>query len=297
MDKQITYFCNMFPSADPAVVCMILEQFTPWRPSHEDNVVAMLSEMTGHAPVTAPRALPSLYAPDPAIEKKRKEDAEKEEWRRAEEATRQYVEAESAAMKKDEKFCVQANRFLATMQQSPLPQIAPTQLTFSKGKAMGKGAVGIVRAAVMDGRPEPVAVKCICLTDELRSAQRELMAASSVKHHNIVNCFAFAVDSVNDDLFIAMEKGMCNLTQYTLDSDEPKLMQLAENVFAGLHAMEIAKFSHGDVKPENILVFREGAGVTFKLCDFHTSILHTSVNQTAPMITMAYAAPELLQKG
>jgi len=100
MDAHITRFCNMFPSADPAVVSAILESSfpPPWRSSYDDRAIAMLVEITGSAPVMQQRPEHALHQAASDNERHRRaaemtSRLEAEEWRRAEEAV-QKAEAE-----------------------------------------------------------------------------------------------------------------------------------------------------------------------------------------------------------
>ncbi|GAW20369.1 hypothetical protein ANO14919_098740 [Xylariales sp. No.14919] len=74
-------------------------------------------------------------------------------------------------------------------------------------------------------------------------------------------------------------------------------LDLARNIAEGIRAMHDCGIVHGDIKPENILIFpRKDADNEFvaKLTDFGHSVFEYSHSQSLPAFTPQWCAPELL---
>ena len=75
-------------------------------------------------------------------------------------------------------------------------------------------------------------------------------------------------------------------------------IEICLDVLGGLGALHGCGIVHGDVKPENILIFpREGHQDSFmaKLTDFGDSILESNGTTSLPAFTLQWAAPEILE--
>jgi len=74
-------------------------------------------------------------------------------------------------------------------------------------------------------------------------------------------------------------------------------LRLLSDIAEGLHALHFSNIIHGDVKPENILICKDGArDVIAKLSDFGLSIIDPDSGpamQLMPGCTERYAAPEV----
>lgn len=130
--------------------------------------------------------------------------------------------------------------------------------------------------------------------------QREAKAASALQHPNIVQVFDYG--QTNGNYFIVMElvEGT-DLRRYlrsrgVLDID--RAIVIAHDVALGLGAAHRRSIVHRDVKPQNILVGRDGS---IKLTDFGIASVYKDINAerltTTGMTlgTVQYYAPEQAQ--
>jgi serine/threonine protein kinase len=130
--------------------------------------------------------------------------------------------------------------------------------------------------------------------------QREAKAASALHHPNIVQVYDYG--QTNDNYYIVMElvEGT-DLRRYlrsrgVLDTD--RAIIIAHDVALGLGAAHRRGIVHRDVKPQNILVGRDGS---IKLTDFGIASVYKDINAerltTTGMTlgTVQYYAPEQAQ--
>ena len=69
-------------------------------------------------------------------------------------------------------------------------------------------------------------------------------------------------------------------------------ISLATDIAIGLAALHHHGIIHGDIKPENILIFKNEEQCKAKIADFGHSLLDNGVERYLPGGTQAYAAPE-----
>ncbi len=168
---------------------------------------------------------------------------------------------------------------------------------------LGEGAMGVVYLAEDPLLKRGVAIKVVhgaalARRDGLRRFQREAEISARLNHPNVVTVFDVG-DEPGVGPFIAMEhvEGESlreRLHQGVLAPDEG--IALLGQLRSGLEAAHRADIVHRDVKPENILVTKEGL---LKLMDFGIAKDEDpAYTMTAAYLgTPAYAAPELLAGG
>ena len=171
---------------------------------------------------------------------------------------------------------------------------------------IGAGGMGIVYRAHDPELDRTVAVKLL-RTDRLgadASAQarlvREARALAAVSHPNVVE--VFDVGTHGDDIYVAMElvEGV-TLRQYLMSgrTSPPEILALFDQICDGLAALHGAGLVHRDVKPENIMIGRDGRARLLDLGlarrsdteDAGTSNLRLTLPGTAAG-TPKYMAPE-----
>ena len=104
MDVHISRFCNMFPTADPPIVSAVLETFTPWRPSYEDHVVAMLMDLTDSAPVVGrDQVLQDAARAEEAERNRNAAEASDRLWREEQDRRREQDEADRKKKAEDDR--------------------------------------------------------------------------------------------------------------------------------------------------------------------------------------------------
>ena len=166
---------------------------------------------------------------------------------------------------------------------------------------VGRGAMGVVYAAVDEQLSRRVAVK-LMLGDfdqdpELRARfQREARVTGQLAHRNIVTVFDLGEHDGRPFIVMELLEGL-PLAEYlrtdgaqSLDAKVDLMLQVCE----GLQNAHQCGIIHRDIKPNNLLVQRDGA---LKIVDFGVARL-TSSNLTASgflLGTPEYMSPEQAQ--
>src|SRR5215472_3116810 len=208
---------------------------------------------------------------------------------------------------------------LECQQHTAVPDISPS-LPFTLRKSMqievlgeryqlqnpiGRGGMATIYRGLDRRMDRVVAIKVlreVYSTDPkfVTRFQREAKAASALQHPNIVQVFDYG--QTNGNYFIVMElvEGT-DLRRYLrsrgiLDIDRAVI--IAHDVALGLGAAHRRGIVHRDVKPQNILVGRDGS---IKLTDFGIASVYKDINAerltTTGMTlgTVQYYAPEQAQ--
>jgi len=142
-------------------------------------------------------------------------------------------------------------------------------------KYINAGKCGVILGADMSG--EKVALKF--MTKAHDSIKREALIIQQFKHKNVLNM----IDIPNDYKFLVMELASDDLMGYLFNKYHPKTQllpsfQVIQRIFSqileGVEYMHSKGFAHLDLKPMNILVFKEFQNeeqvITFKVSDFDT---------------------------
>ncbi|MBX6342429.1 MAG: serine/threonine protein kinase, partial [Thermomicrobiaceae bacterium] len=124
--------------------------------------------------------------------------------------------------------------------------------------------------------------------------EREARAAAAVAHPNVVEVFDYGRDA--QTLFIVMEwvdgSDLKHLIMERAPLPIPEAVRLIREILRGLGAIHRAGIIHRDVKPQNVLLARDG---TAKITDFGIArgALDTGLTDTGMALgTAAYMAPE-----
>jgi len=156
------------------------------------------------------------------------------------------------------------------------PKIAPEDCPiygYEIVEELGKGAMGVVYKARHVHTDRMTALKVLPLrlaakTQYLERFKREAMAVMRLQHDNVVRAYDFGgsedyyylalefVDGETLDRVLAREGGVL---------PERRALDIARQVARGLGCAFAHGVIHRDVKPENVMLTREG---TAKLCDF-----------------------------
>ncbi|TEY39362.1 hypothetical protein BOTCAL_0462g00050 [Botryotinia calthae] len=129
------------------------------------------------------------------------------------------------------------------------------------------------------------------LESQLRSAKKEidkLCNKAYRKHPNIIRLWGWGLcldtfeahTTLNTRIpLLVMEKATCDLADFLASSNYTRtsfesLIKICSDIGTGLGALHAGNVTHGDMKPENILLFANGSLIelevawTAKLCDF-----------------------------
>ncbi|KAI9021324.1 kinase-like domain-containing protein [Hyaloraphidium curvatum] len=176
-----------------------------------------------------------------------------------------------------------------------LHRLEPSKLVVLPNQQLGRGAFGAVHKGRIDGTP--VAVKILLdkgngrLVSEFR---RELGIMARLRHPNLVffmGCcdtpdFRFAMELANGgDLRDHLIKH-----NWSRDAALPLLRGIASGL-SHLHGLSIV---HGDLKPENVLIYNG----TPKITDFGLSRVRSKFSRSTTNVvrgTFLYMAPEVLE--
>ncbi len=168
---------------------------------------------------------------------------------------------------------------------------------------LGRGNMGVVYKALQVNLRREVALKILPPSiarddDFLRAFFREAQAAAAFTHQNIVQ--AFDVGKTDDGLFyFAMELvdggDIAVKIKQETRIDPVESLKLLVGVADGLdYGSQARRLTHGDLKPANILLTRNGKA---KLADLGLARMGGEIDGESDgvMLTPLYAAPEMIQ--
>jgi tRNA A-37 threonylcarbamoyl transferase component Bud32 len=164
---------------------------------------------------------------------------------------------------------------------------------------VGKGASGTVYRALRRDLGRRVAIKVLAqrllrdqaFRDRFREEARIL---ASLNHPNVVELYEFAEH--DDEAYIVAEYvdglSLRKVVKHARRLTPEQALGVLKGALSGLGHAHFSGLVHQDVKPDNILVDREGAS---KLVDFGQALRVTdaSSGRTANLGTAAYMSPEL----
>ncbi len=188
--------------------------------------------------------------------------------------------------------------YLSSPMNAPSPLIGRYEIQ----RVLGRGAMGVVYLARDPLLKRKVAVKIVHSLSEDRATlllrfQREAELSARLNHPNIVTVFDVGEDPYVGP-FLAMEYVDGTLLSRLVKDglDQESLLHLLIQAASALKASGEAGVAHRDIKPDNMIVSREGR---LKLMDFGIARGQESGLTQAGMIfgTPSYTAPELLVGG
>lgn len=169
---------------------------------------------------------------------------------------------------------------------------------------VGEGATAITYRGWDDRLERTVAIKILrrsVATDEafVRRFRQEARSAASVSHGNVVDVYDFGQE--DGDLFIVMQfvdgEDLKRLIQRGAPLPPSQVRQIIGQVLDGLQAIHAAGIIHRDIKPQNVLIGRDGIA---RVTDFGVAHVHEDSGLTTAGTTVgtaAYMAPEQAQAG
>lgn len=169
---------------------------------------------------------------------------------------------------------------------------------------VGEGASAITYRGWDDRLERVVAIKILradMARDEsfVRRFRQEARAAASVSHGNVVDVYDFGKQ--DDALYIVMQyvdgEDLKHLIQREAPIPPQRVRSIIGQVLDGLRAIHAAGIVHRDVKPQNVLIGRDGIA---RLTDFGVAHVHEDSGLTTAGTTVgtaAYMAPEQAQGG
>jgi serine/threonine protein kinase len=166
-------------------------------------------------------------------------------------------------------------------------------------RVLGRGGMAAVWLARDERLERRVAVKILSDSfagDEeyLRRFQREARVAASLSHPNLVQIYDFDASGPRPCLVMEYVAGG-DLGERLRRGQRPSPEGLARDLLAALRQIHAAGVLHRDVKPQNVLIGRDGRA---RLTDFGIARPRdaTSLTQTGQVLgTASYMAPEVLE--
>eukprot|EP00443_Scrippsiella_acuminata_P045327 CAMPEP_0115326320 /NCGR_PEP_ID=MMETSP0270-20121206/83508_1 /TAXON_ID=71861 /ORGANISM="Scrippsiella trochoidea, Strain CCMP3099" /LENGTH=318 /DNA_ID=CAMNT_0002746615 /DNA_START=37 /DNA_END=993 /DNA_ORIENTATION=+ len=179
---------------------------------------------------------------------------------------------------------------------------------FERLDMIGSGVYGKVYQARNRETGEIVALKTLCYAESEEDGVpphiiREGSILMSFEHPNVVRLFHVYLSSpteyhlvleyIETDLHQVIKQRRVTGTTMPLQ----QLINYSHHLLCGIHACHVRLIAHRDLKPQNVLVSRDG----LKICDFGLSRWFSAPwqpqNYTHEVITLWYRAPEVLLGG
>ena len=164
---------------------------------------------------------------------------------------------------------------------------------------LGEGEMGAIYRATDESLGREVSVKLVrgCHLDDPESFERlrsEARAAGKLNHPHVAQ--VYALNFSNGQPYLVMElvtgQDFAQKLEQEQRIDERTALHMALDVADGLSALNREGLVHGDIKPANIVLNREGNA---KLVDFGLSGMTRRDGSGALVGTPNYIAPELLR--
>ncbi|RAR04451.1 serine/threonine protein kinase [Stemphylium lycopersici] len=131
----------------------------------------------------------------------------------------------------------------------------------------------------------------------IRNEIRALTHAGLQRHPNIVTLLSWAFGEEWDrPLVLVLELAHEDLATALKQNDAPPdhlKLRFCNDIANGLGAIHEAQLVHGDLKPENVLIFREETGFVAKLADFGYSADGSDMSTQAAGGTLGWQPPEI----
>lgn len=164
---------------------------------------------------------------------------------------------------------------------------------------VGEGGMGTIYRATDEALKRDVAIKLVrgCHVDDPESCERlrqEACAAGKLNHPRVAQVHALNFSNGHPYLVMELVPGQNFAQMLERDGhiEERVVLRMALDVAEGLSALNREGLVHGDIKPDNIVLDRDGNA---KLVDFGLSGMKRRDSHGTFMGTPNYIAPELLR--
>ena len=169
-------------------------------------------------------------------------------------------------------------------------------------EVIGSGGSAITYRGRDERLDRPVAIKILrahFAQDErfVRRFGREARSAASIAHGNVVDVYDFG--QYDDALYIVMQliegEDLKHLIEREAPLDSSRVQSIIGQVLDGLQAIHAAGIIHRDIKPQNVLIGRDGIA---RVADFGIAQAEEDSGMTTAGTTLgtaAYMAPEQAQ--
>ncbi|KXZ52035.1 CDKG1 protein [Gonium pectorale] len=173
---------------------------------------------------------------------------------------------------------------------------------YRKVQALGSGSYGVVHKAINRETNEELAIKKVMHNLEYGlsdSTIREISSLRELQHENIVRLKDIIATVSGSHVHLVLEYLHCDLRQF-LDqrveaSDMGRIKSIVFQILRGISYAHANSIMHRDLKPQNILIDKDGRRV--KITDFGLArcfLPNDGRAYTERVVTLYYRAPELL---
>ena len=210
----------------------------------------------------------------------------------------------------DEAICPHCNRSFSVAESKPLSYISciickkrmmvPARLDgFTLYSPIGEGGMGAIYRATDDMLGRDVAIKLVrrkgADDQEYRDLlKREASSAGKINHPRVAQVYALNFHDGHPYLVMELVSGedFASKSEREGKLEERAVLRMGLDVAEGLTAINREGLVHGDIKPGNIVLDRDGNA---KLVDFGLSGVMRSIEKGKLVGTPNYIAPELLR--
>jgi serine/threonine protein kinase len=153
---------------------------------------------------------------------------------------------------------------------------------------IAEGSFGTIYKVKIDN--EYKALKIIPNTRKSIKSLFEIILCNN-KSNNLINCFEYAIDSIAS--YILMPLALCNLSKISRYKINYK--KILFDIALGIYYLHSYNIVHGDIKPSNMLLFKDKNGYHVKISDFSLSYIFDSDIHISNknLYTQGYKAPEV----
>jgi len=181
---------------------------------------------------------------------------------------------------------------------------------YEEQEILGEGATGTVKKCIKKGTTQEYAVKVVRYrgdTEILLLHVKEFKNHRKLNHKNIIKVYKLFIDYFTKKAYIVMELAECGEMLETITDlghySEAVASGIFKQILAGVNYLHMNGVCHRDLKPNNILVSRDGKIV--KITDFNVSKFSENKSKTYTALstgnykmwthtgTLAFTAPEV----
>jgi serine/threonine protein kinase len=207
----------------------------------------------------------------------------------------------------DERFCDNCGGTLAAPEETPKAELVVGR--YELRSEAGKGGMGVVYLAHDMLLNREVAFKLLHASLANRKSApkrllREARAAGRINHPNVIQIYDAGTLDTDGRPFLVMEFLRGETLKELLEANNglpwPQLYPILRQILSGLSAAHSKEVIHRDLKPGNIFIEQDPAGVRVKLVDFGLSKITSASGPGVTALTEAgavlgtplYMAPE-----